>query len=123
MSVFPPKADIGGVSYYHQCRWPFASGCGRKHFIVQSNADIPRKLGEDPNAIRLLKALTAAGIDTRPPLPRGGQSVANAARPTLLGKRNGAEAIKGECFVSSFVKTKHVLDGIHEGRFAVLIAI
>jgi hypothetical protein len=70
-----------------------------------------------------IELLPIAGMDTRPPLPRGGQSVANAARLTLLGKRNGAEAIKGECFVNSFVKTKHVLDGIHEGRFAVLIAI
>ena len=51
-----------------------------------------------------------------------GSSLA-AAGPTLLGKRNGAEAIKGECFVNSFVKTKHVLDRIHGGRFAVLIAI
>jgi hypothetical protein len=25
--------------------------------------------------------------------------------------------------LNSFVETKHVLDGIHEGRFAVLIAI
>jgi hypothetical protein len=65
----------------------------------------------------------SARYPTYPPVPLGGQSLANAAGAIFLGKRNGAEAIKGECFVNSFVKTKHVLDGIHEGRVAALIAI
>ena len=50
-----------------------------------------------------------------------GSSLALRGHPSWQAER--AETIKGAYFVNSFVKTKHVLDGIHEGRFAVLIAI
>ena len=42
---------------------------------------------------------------------------------TLLASGTARKAISFPCFVNSFVKAKHALDGIHDGRFAVLEAI